>query len=92
MSSFGGSSVIVNAQLYTELLPNEVSQGSPIPKVYPVSDAAALLLMKTFASNDPVESLRSRQGRAEPDLLVRWLLVEDIRALILEVNFKYTSL
>ena len=48
--------------------------------------------METLSGDHPIESLRSRDRRADPDLLVRRLLVEDIGALVRNGDFENAGL
>ena len=60
----------------TKLFPQDLLQRASIPNVDPFALSRALLVVHAFALDCPVEALGSGQGRRQPDLLVRRLLVE----------------
>ena len=69
---------MVNRHIHTQLSPQQVIQRGPIPQIHPIARPTPLLLMLTFARHDVIEALRTRGRRAQPDLLVRRLFVEDV--------------
>jgi hypothetical protein len=69
--------LVIDADIDTKLFPEDLSERAAISQIYPVSDTTTFFLTHAFLGHDPVETLGSRYGRAEPDLLVRGLLVQD---------------
>jgi len=74
--------LIVNADVNAQLFSDDVSEGASIPHVHPVSNPTPFLEVHALLCDDPIESLRPGYWGAEPDLLVRGLLVEDERVLL----------
>ena len=61
-----------------QLLSQQTDQARTVPEIDPVTTGTSLLASHVIALDDPIEPLGARYRAAEPDLLVRWLLVEDI--------------
>jgi hypothetical protein len=83
--------VIIYTDVYAQLLPENLGQRATIPHVDPVALSTTLLGVHALFLHNPVESLRSGDGRTEPDLLVRGLLVEHI-VVLLGLDFEDASL
>lgn len=73
--------VVVHLVVDTQLLADDVGQRGAVSQVDPVAHATALLCILPFLEDDPVEALGTGDWRAEPDLLVRRLLVEHVAEL-----------
>jgi len=67
-------------EFYSQFLVKKLIDGGAIPNVDPVAARSILLVRLRVAEDDIVVALGARSGRGEPDLLVRWLLVDDIGA------------
>ena len=76
----------------SQLLSQQRNQTGTISKINPVSSGAALFAAHVVTPDDPVEALRAGDGRREPDLPVRGLLVEDIGAVGGKSNVQNSSL
>jgi hypothetical protein len=84
---------ITPSELDAQLFADHVGERGAVAQIYPIPFATALFLVHRFARDDPVEALRSGDGRAEPYLLVRGLLVEHICVVLgLYVDFEDTGL
>lgn len=66
------------AQVNAELVPKELAQTGAVPQINPLAHRRSLLVILSFADDDPVVSFRAGLGRREPDLLVWRLLVHNI--------------
>lgn len=75
-SLFGRTSLDTNR--HTQLLSEQADQTRAVPQVDPVTDGAALLGIHACVLDDPVKSFWAGYWGAQPDLLVRRLLVEDV--------------
>jgi hypothetical protein len=89
MSSTGN--VIVDVHIDTQFLSEDVGQRATVPQIHPVALSAALFEVHALMRYDPVESFGPRDGRAEPDLSVRGLLVEHV-AVFFGLDLEDTSL
>ena len=83
--------LVIHTDIHAQLFPDDVGQGAAVPQVHPIALSAALLEVHALLCDDPVESFRSGDGGAEPDLLVRRLFVEHI-AVLFGLYFEDTSL
>lgn len=83
--------IVVDTNIHAQFFPKDLSQRAAVPQIYPVTMAGALLEVHALLCDDPVESFRSGDGRAEPDLLVRRLLVQHV-AVFFGLDFENTSL
>ena len=83
--------LIVDTDVNAQLFPEDLSERAAIPHVYPVADATTLLEVHALLCHDPVEALRSGNRGAEPDLLVRGLLVQN-EGILLRGDFKDAGL
>jgi hypothetical protein len=69
--------LIVDADVNAQLFPEDLRERAAIPHVHPISHTTTLLEVHALLCDHPVETLRTGYWGAEPDLLVRGLLVED---------------
>jgi hypothetical protein len=64
----------------SKLLSQQSGQAGLVSKIDPVTGCCALLLLLRLAQHDPIESLGTADGRAQPDLLGWGLLVDNVGA------------
>jgi hypothetical protein len=64
----------------SKLLSQQGGQAGLVSKIDPVTGCGALLLLLRLAQHDPIESLGTADGRAQPDLLGWGLLVDNVGA------------
>jgi hypothetical protein len=83
--------IVIHAEVHGQLFPQDLGQRAAIPQVYPVALSTALFEVHALLRYDPVEPFRSRDGRAEPDLSVRGLLVKYV-VVFFGLDFEDTSL
>ena len=83
---------LTKCTINTHLLSQNFIKSTGIPQVYPFSLSPSLLIVLSLTRNNPVESFGARNGRAQPDLLIWWLLVENISSVRWENERKNTSL
>lgn len=76
----GSRTVGLFANSQAQLLSQQSGQAGLVSQIDPVARCSALLLLLRLAQNDPVESLGTADGRAQPDLLGRGLLVDNVGA------------
>lgn len=69
--------LIVDADINTQLLPENLSERAAVPQIYPVSNTTTLLVVHALLCHNPIEALGPGYRGAEPNLLVRGLLVQD---------------
>lgn len=69
-----------HAELNTQLFAEQVGQRAIVAQVQPLAHSRVLLLVLPVTHNDVVIALGTRLGRRQPDLLVGWLLVDDVGA------------
>ncbi len=67
-------------QVNPDLSLEELGESASISEVNPLALTTTLLLVLRLAQHNPVETLWARDWGREPDLLVRWLLVNNVRA------------
>lgn len=75
-SLLDASALIANGD--AQLLSQDTNQTRAVPEIDPVADGASLLARHVVALDDPVKALGTGYGAAEPDLLVWWLLVQNV--------------
>lgn len=83
--------LVVDADIDAQLLPQKLRERRAVSQIYPVPHSAPFLFTHAFLGYDPVETLWSGYWRAEPDLLVWRLLVQD-EYVVLVRDFENTSL
>jgi hypothetical protein len=64
----------------SKLLSQQSGQAGLVSEIDPVTRCSALLLLLRLAQHDPIESLGTADGRAQPDLLGWGLLVDNVGA------------
>ena len=69
--------LIIDADVNAQLFPENLRERATVPHVHPISHPTALLEVHALLGDHPVEALGAGYRGAEPDLLVRGLLVED---------------
>jgi len=79
-SSSGSRTVGFFSNSDPKLLSQQSGQACLVSKIDPVAGCCALLLLLRLAQHDPVESLGTADGRAQPDLLGWGLLVHNVGA------------
>ena len=78
--------VTADVDAESKLLPQDFLQRASVSDVDPLALSGSLLVVHALTLDCPVEALGSGQGRRQPDLLVRWLLVEHVCAVGRESN------
>lgn len=69
---------LIVPNFHAQFPPQQTRQTGAVPQIDPIACSSTLLLLHTLAERDPVEPLGPRDRTREPDLLVSWLLVQDI--------------
>lgn len=72
--------------------PQQARQRRPVPQIHPFPLPAPLLLVLALTLDHIIVAFRARDGRAEPDLLVRRLLVEDVGSVGREDEVQHAGL
>lgn len=75
-----------HAEIDTHLVAEDVIQRRPVAQIDPIALRLAPLLTMPFGHSHPVVAFGPRNRRRQPDLLVGWLLIDDVGALDGEAN------